>query len=82
MSDHPNDITRRCKAVLVYWLQKNSNATWHDLVLTLRELELNYVAEVIEERFSGMFMKCTVLLSCSYIASRLFNITDARGFYQ
>ena len=65
-SKHANDLNRCCTAMLICWLQEHSNATWHQLVLALRELRMWYVAARIEALFSGMFINCTILLYCSY----------------
>ena len=64
--NHPNDISRCCMAMLLRWLEKNPNVTWHQLVLAVKKLGMNSVSARINALFCGMFIKCTVLLSCSY----------------
>ena len=50
-----NDVTRRCSAMLSYWLRSHPNATWHQLVAALRApgVEMNDVAATIERSFVG-----------------------------
>ena len=45
-----SEITRRCTAMLKYWLETHSNATWNDLVEALKSpgVELNNVATMAE----------------------------------
>ena len=48
-----SEVSRRCTAMLMYWLKSHSNATWHDLVKALKDpgVELNNVATMVEEIF-------------------------------
>ena len=50
-----NEATRCCTAMLIYWLQSHSTATWHDLVEALKApgVELNNVANIVEALFPG-----------------------------
>ena len=50
-----SEVTRRCAAMLIYWLQSHSTATWHDLMTALSDpgVELNNVATMVEELFTG-----------------------------
>ena len=49
------EVTRRCTAMLMYWLESHSNATWDDLVEALKApgVELNNVATMVQEIFTG-----------------------------
>ena len=50
-----SEVTRRCTAMLIYWLESHSNATWDDLVEALKApgVELNNVATMVQEIFTG-----------------------------
>ena len=50
-----DEVTRRCSAMLNYWLNTHPNATWHHLITALKErgVELNNVADKLEKRFVG-----------------------------
>jgi len=50
-----DEVTRRCSAMLNYWLQTHPKATWHQLVAALRErgVELNKVADRLKRSFTG-----------------------------
>ena len=50
-----SEVTRRCTALLIYWLETHSNATWHQLAEALRSpgVELNNVATMVEDLFPG-----------------------------
>ena len=50
-----SEVSRRCTAMLMYWLDSHSNATWNDLVEALQApgVELNNVATMIVETFTG-----------------------------
>jgi len=49
-------VTRRCRAMLRCWLDTHCEATWDQLVTTLRSpaVSLNDVAATVEEQFTGM----------------------------
>ena len=50
-----DEVTRRCSAMLNYWLQTHPKATWLQLVTALRErgVEMNKVADKLERTFTG-----------------------------
>ena len=50
-----SEVTRRCTAMLMYWLESHSNATWNDLVEALKApgVELSNVATIVEGLFTG-----------------------------
>ena len=54
-----SEVTRRCTAMFIYWLQSHSNATWYQLVEALKTsgVELNNVATMVEALFTGLFIK-------------------------
>ena len=58
IKSNDSEATRRCAAMLIYWLQSHSTATWYDLVEALKApgVELNNVATMVEALFPGVFM--------------------------
>jgi len=50
-----NEVTRRCTAMLSYWLDTHPDATWSDLAAGLRApgVEMIEVAATIEGQFAG-----------------------------
>ena len=50
-----SEVTRQCTAMLIYWLESHSNATWNDLVEALKApgVELNNVSTMVKELFAG-----------------------------
>ena len=53
-----SEVTRRCAAMLIYWLQSHSTATWQQLIGALKApgVELNNVATMVEALFLGMYV--------------------------
>ena len=51
-----SEVTRQCAAMLMYWLQSHSTATWHQLLEALKTpvVDLNNVVAMVEVLFSGM----------------------------
>jgi len=52
-----DEVTRRCSAMLNYWLHTHPNATWNHLITALKErgVELNSVADKLYKTFAGKF---------------------------
>ena len=52
---HGNNVRRCCSAMLRYWLDKQPDATWQQLVTALRStgVDLDTVASRIEENFAS-----------------------------
>ena len=50
-----SEVTRSCTAMLRYWLESHSNATWNDLEEALKTpgVELNNVATMVEDAYAG-----------------------------
>ena len=50
-----NEVTRRCTAMLMHWLESHPTATYQDLVKALKTpgVELNNVATMVESLFPG-----------------------------
>ena len=68
-----DEVTRRCSAMLSYWLQTHPDVTWNDLVAGLRApgVEMNDLAATITGQFTGMYVvinntHCTIL-DCSMV---------------
>ena len=59
ISSNHNDEIRCCTQLFIYWLEHHPEATWHDLVESLKSdgVGLNYVAEEVERIFGGLFIK-------------------------
>ena len=53
---HASDVTKCCLAMLQYWMDTHTEATWHHLVAALRSpvVELPNIAFEIERNFTGM----------------------------
>ena len=49
------EVTRRCTAMLKYWLESHPTATYQDLVKALKTpgVELHNVATMVEDLFTG-----------------------------
>ena len=54
-SNYPNDNKRCCKEMFWYWLQTHPNASWQQLIESLKSeaLELPTIAADIEARCTG-----------------------------
>ena len=60
-AEHGSD-KQRCLAMLQYWMETHSEATWHDLVTALKLpgiVELTAVASAIERNFTGKILLYT-----------------------
>ena len=64
--------TRRCLAMLEYWLRTHPSATWYQLVVALRApgIELNQVAANLKEKFTGMLVTQTYecIKNCIFVS--------------
>ena len=56
-TDFRNDVKKCCTEMFTYWLRSHPEANWGHLVkaLKLPSVELNYLAESIQQRFSGKY---------------------------
>ena len=53
--DHSGDIERCCTEMLKFWLNVDLNASWDKLIIALKQIKLNKLAENIEKDiFKGM----------------------------
>ena len=52
--DHPHDVVSCCKRLFEYWLQTTVDATWNQLIRTLRSpcVQLDYLADQLEQMMS------------------------------
>ena len=48
-AEHPNSLVKRCSSLFQLWLQKESNASWKQLLDALKKVNLNHLATQIEE---------------------------------
>ena len=57
-SDHGSDHKKCCTEMFWHWLRTDPNASWHQLVTSLRSpaVELHVVAADIEKMFQGQCM--------------------------
>ena len=47
-AEHPNSIVKRCSSLFKLWLQRESNASWKQLLDALKKINLNRLATQIE----------------------------------
>ena len=54
-ANHGGDVRKCCLAMLQYWMDKHSNATWHHLVDALMSpgVSLAAIASDISKNFTG-----------------------------
>ena len=48
-ANHSDDVTKCCSAMLTLWRQRQTNASWRQLIEALKQLKLNRVATEIEK---------------------------------
>ena len=60
---HGSDAKKCCLAMLQYWMDTQSKATWNHLVTALRSpgVEMDTVASDIERNFTGKMEHCDTL---------------------
>ena len=48
-ANHSDDVKKCCSAMLTLWRQRQTNASWRQLIEALKQLKLNRVATEIEK---------------------------------
>ena len=51
-TDHPNDCVRRCQKIFDKFLERE-NATWGEIIHSIRTLSFNVIANDIEKQLPG-----------------------------
>ena len=60
-TNNPSDVSKSCKEMFQFWLNKCTNATWNQLIQALKEVELNSLATTIE----GMLIPTDIVCAAS-----------------
>ena len=75
--NHSHDIDMCCMDVLMTWLDTTPNASWNQLIRALRSVQLNYLADQLEEMLS---IKCKIYCVQLYIfEGEIFSPVDTKS---
>ena len=81
-ANYGQDVKKCCSETFEYWLETHPNCIWEQLVDALRTpaVELNNLAHIIEQRFSGMYFVCmwvsVWLLQCALYLAVQFKLLN------
>jgi len=76
-ADHKNDVERCCQKMFWFWLETHPDATWYQLVESLKSktVRMDSLATGIEKMFAGMYLVLSTGTSSNFVMHHLHYIS-------